>query len=67
MDRPSGAFHAVDMGVGESTVVSRTFFFFLFIKAAPASHGNSPARGGIRVAAAGLHHSHSNAGSKPHL
>jgi len=29
--------------------------------------GGSQARGLIRAAAAGLHHSHSNEGSEPHL
>ena len=36
-------------------------------RAVPTTYGISQARGGIRAAAAGLHHSHSNAGSKPHL
>ena len=30
------------------------------------AYGSSQARGRIRDAAAGLHHSHSNAGSAPH-
>ena len=38
--------------------------FFLFM-ATPAAHGSSQARGQIRASAAGLHHSHSNTGSKP--
>ena len=33
------------------------FFFFFFLRAAPVTYGNSQARGGIRTAAAGLHHS----------
>ena len=40
--------------------------FFLFT-AALASYGSSEAGGCIRPAAAGLHHSHSNTGSEPHL
>ena len=32
--------------------------------AAPAAYGGSQARGPIGAAAAGLHHSHSNAGSE---
>ena len=40
--------------------------FFLF-RATPVAYGSSQARGGIRAAAAGLHHSHSNIGSVPHL
>ena len=33
----------------------------------PAAHGGSQARGQTEAAAAGLHHSHSNVGSKLHL
>ena len=40
--------------------------FFFFFRAAPAAYGNSQARRQIRVAAAGLHHSHSYAGSELH-
>ena len=39
------------------------FFFFFFLRAKPAAYGGSQARGLIRAAAAGLNHSHSNAGS----
>ena len=49
-------------------------FVFLFVclfvflnglfRAAPAAYGNSQARGQIEAEAAGLHHSHSNAGSE---
>ena len=35
--------------------------------AAPAAYGGSQARGPIGAVAAGLHHSHSNAESEPHL
>ena len=35
--------------------------------ATPAAYGNSWARGQIGTAAAGLHYSHSNTGSEPHL
>ena len=40
-----------------------------FFKATPVAYGGSQARGQIGTAAAanGLHHSHSNARSKPHL
>ena len=40
------------------------FFFFFFFGAAPATFGDSQARGLIGAVPAGLHHSHSNAGSK---
>ena len=42
-------------------------FDFCFFRAAPTAHGSSQARGGIGTTAAGLHHSHSNAGSEPCL
>ena len=41
----------------------RLFFF----KVKPEAYGNSQARGRIRATAAGLHHSHSNSGSRPCL
>ena len=43
------------------------FFFLLFLWAAPAACGGSQARGPIRAVATGLHQSHSNARSEPHL
>ena len=43
------------------------FFFFLLFRAIPTAYGNSQARGQIGAAPASLHHSHSNAGSKPRL
>ena len=42
-------------------------FSFLLFRASPAAYGGSQARGPIRATAAGLHHSHSNTGSKPCL
>ena len=50
-----------------------TFLFFLFFclfafsRAAPMAHGGSQGRGLIGAVAASLHHSHSNARSKPRL
>ena len=41
-----------------------SFLALLFFRATPAAHGRSQARGWIRALAAGLHHSHSNAGSQ---
>ena len=35
--------------------------------ATPAAYGSSWAKGQIRAVAAGLHQSHGNTGSKPHL
>ena len=42
------------------------FFFcrFAFSRATPAAYGGSQARGLIGAVTAGLHHSHSNAGSE---
>ena len=46
---------------------AKEFFFFVFSRAAPTAYGGSQARGLFRAVATGLHHSHSNRGSKPHL
>ena len=43
------------------------FVHFWGVRAAPEAYGGSKARGWIGAAAAGLHHSHSNAESKPRL
>ena len=43
------------------------FFFFLSFRATPAAYGGSQSRGLIGAVAAGLHHSHSNAGSELRL
>ena len=50
-------------------IEKRSDFVCLFVcfRAAPTAYGGSQARGPIGAAAAGLHHSHRNAGSKPHL
>ena len=40
---------------------------FAIFGAAPMAYGGCQARGPIRAVAAGLHQSHSNAGSEPHL
>ena len=54
------------MNCFQSSMVFFFFFFFLF-RAVAMAYGGSQARGLIGAAATGLHHSHSNAGSKPHL
>ena len=43
------------------------FFFFFLFRATTAACGSSQAWGQIGAEAAGLYHSHSNGGSKPHL
>ena len=43
------------------------FFFFLLFRATSSAYRNSQAKGLIRATAAGLHHSHSNSTSEPHL
>ena len=42
-------------------------FSALLFRTAPEAYGSSQARGLIGAATASLHHSHSNAGSEPHL
>ena len=56
----------------KSFFISFFFFFFFFLFSggtAPLAHGGSQPRGltGARATIAGLHHSHSNSGSKPLL
>ena len=58
---------ASDQSSGRCWQQSLFFFFFLFFRAAPVAYGSSQARGQIKPAAAGLHHSLSNAGPKLHL
>ena len=41
--------------------------FYCFFREASGAYGSSQAKGPIGAAAAGLHHSHSNMGSEPHL
>ena len=48
-------------------IYSQVIFFVCVSRAAPAAFEGSQARGRIRAIATGLHHSHSNAGSEPHL
>ena len=43
------------------------FCVFSFLRAAPAAHGGSQARGPIGAVADSLHHKHSNVGSEPCL
>ena len=47
-------------------IVEGILNFFLSM-ATPTAYGSSQARGQITARAAGLHHSHSNVGSEPHL
>ena len=43
------------------------YTFCLFFRATPTAYGGSQVRGRIGTAAAGLHYSHGNARSEPHL
>ena len=43
------------------------FYLFAFSRAVPEAYGGSQARGQIGAVATSLRHSHSNAGSRPHL
>ena len=68
-----------EFGGSESNLLARDlshmllslFFFFFFVfylfRATPTAYGDLQARGQIGAAAAGLCHSHSNAGSEPRL
>ena len=47
-----------------TTVEGHNPTFFFFLRATPTAYGGSQARGQIGVVAAGLRHSHSNAGSE---
>ena len=60
---------AVSLLVTKYAVGCRFFLgsCFFFLRATPAAYGGSQARGRTGATAAGLHHSHSNAGSEPHL
>ena len=54
-------------GGSESLFILILFFCLFFFRAAPAAYGGSQARGLLGAVAAGLHQSHSNAGSEPSL
>jgi len=57
----------VDMEWAYEPLLFFFFFFFLLFRAVPSAYGSSQVKGQIRAIAAGLHHSHSNTGSKLHL
>ena len=46
---------------------NNVFFFFVFFRATPMTHGSSQAMGWIGAAAASLHHNHSKVGSEQSL
>ena len=48
-------------------VVVVVVVFFFFVRAEPAAYGGFQATGLIRAVDAGLHQSHSNTRSEPHL
>ena len=54
------------MWEGEGCIFFFLTFAFLF-SATPAAHGSFQVRASTEAAADGLHHSHSNTRSKPHL
>ena len=59
--------------MAKNQIINICFFIFYFIylfllfRAIPTAYGGSQARGLIGSIAASLHHSHSKAGSEPHL
>ena len=54
-------------GLPKKHICSPKYIFFCFSRAPPTAYGGSQARDLIGSVATSLHHSHSNAGSKPHL
>ena len=62
----------LDMALKANPFLHRLFFLFIYLfslifRAVSVAYGNFQARGQIGAAAAGLGHSHCNAGSEPHL
>ena len=53
--------------VSETPWLILFYFILSFFRAAPTAYVVSQVRGQIRAVADGLHHSHSNEGSEPHL
>ena len=51
----------------KSRIFVKASFFFPFFRATPEAYRGSQAGSQIGATAAGLHHSHSNAGSEPYL
>ena len=67
MNKPQLFSHSLADGHFGCFQIFCLFFVFCLFRAAPAACGSSQARGGIRAAAAGQHHSHNYLGSKLHL
>ena len=67
--KPGGRLVVFLVTIGLKFFYSFFFFFCLysFSRAAPMACGGSQARGLIKAVATGLHQSHSNSESKPHL
>ena len=63
---PTQAAHPSSDGWLWKAAFKKTLVFFLF-RATSAAYGGSQARGQVGATAAGLHHSHSNSGSKLRL
>ena len=58
---------ALKISLSVSLIWFVVFVFCFFFRTTPKVHGSSQARGWIGATVAGLHHSHSNLGSKSHL
>ena len=63
---PSQWFSSTQKSLSKRKISFSFFFFFFFFRATGEAYGSSHATGQIRAAAAGLHHSHSNARSLNH-
>ena len=60
-------FYRWDVCLERPVCILSSIYTTFFFRAAPAGQEGSQARGRIGATAAGLHHSHSNRGSKQHL
>ena len=58
--------YSTDMNSSDSVTLVSFFFFFCPFRVSPSAYRSSQDGGQIRAVAAGLHHSHGNAGSSTH-
>ena len=58
---------AMDREIHREAFYFILFYLFFLFRATPMGYVSSQARGQVRAAAAGLHHSHRNTGSEPPL
>ena len=63
----SGIYMLVQKHCSNNNINNINNYFFCLFRGTPVAHGGSQARGQIGAVAAGLHPSHKNTRSKPHL